>query len=164
MSIELASNAIRTHFAANVSVFLSITVAYDNVLFTPEPDVEHLTFSIRPAASLQVEAGNTRRFRNPGIMAIGVFTTLDQGERRAWRIVDQIVKVFRGVTLAGGITFRAPHVTVLGRGEAKWQVSVACPFYYDDLVRILAVPTAGGPTSLPAGYLPAGYLPLGYLP
>lgn len=82
--------------------------------------------------SSQVEMGNKRRWRRPGVVEIQIFLPTGDGTGMATELADTVRDIYEGSTISG-VLFRA---TSLGPGtvDGPWrQYNVTTPFQADEL-------------------------------
>lgn len=126
--------AIRERLAAN---WLTTPIKYEN---TPSPAVEppFVYLETRFVGSDQVSIGtgaSARRYRQRGLIIIGIYVTKNAGAGLAAQYADSIAAIFRGQTF-GGVVCLAP---VPDRGRPAddegnyWLKTLTCEFYSDAL-------------------------------
>lgn len=133
-TLTTVTTALSERFRDEVATPRSLQTQYDNQQMTPPQDSAWARFEVLPGSSNQVSAGNQRRWRTQGVAIATIFSPLGAGWSVLQGHVDAVVAAFRGVT-ASGITLRAPSVTMTGvtSDDRWWQVSIACPFYTDEI-------------------------------
>ncbi len=128
---EALTNAIRTKFGTDVEDALSLPVQYDNAPFTQPADSAWIRLSILPERAFMAEIGTTKRFHIPVLSVASIFTPVETGDQPALSIADSITAAFRATT-EGGITYRTPYVTNVGRSDKWHQINVTIPAYAQD--------------------------------
>lgn len=138
MTYEAIENAIRNRFQTLIIGPLEsgnpLPVEYDNVE-TPKTDATKerwVRHSIKFGEARQVDKSGLKRFRVVGVMYVQIFYEAGRGTKEANTLVDLINTNFRAKTDTG-VVFRTPTRTDVGRVKNWWQVTVACPFYADDI-------------------------------
>lgn len=136
---EDMSNAVRSRFKAQVEDVESIQVQYDNAPFeldesSPLTDGLWVRFKVLPGQTDTAEFSGSKTARTPGVAMAQIKSEIEQGDRNALQLADNIKDAFRHVT-AAGVVYQTPYVRTIGRvNENKWwQVNVICPFYSDDI-------------------------------
>lgn len=134
MSYAQRRKDIQGHFAALFSGVPSDRIAWDGVAFqVPADRRPWVRFSLQNGSSLYADIGRDRRARRSGIVFVQVFTPDDSTTADAADLVDRAVAVFETRLLAG-VTFESPRVSEVGPSDGWFQVNVAAPFWYDDMV------------------------------
>lgn len=75
----------------------------------------------------------TRRWRNPGIFIVQVFSPIGVGEEVGLAIADSVVTAMRGITLSG-VRLKESSVTRVGADGQWFQHNVTTPYEYDDAI------------------------------
>lgn len=132
MTFETLANAIRSRFKTQVVGSTGLAVAYDNAPFTEPADSKWVRFAVLEADSSQVSLGTGRRFRTPGVAVAQIFVPIQQGDKDALVLADQIKLAFRAQSV-GGVVYKTPSLRRVGRTGKWYQINVNCPFYADDI-------------------------------
>lgn len=134
LSSANAAAVLRSRFHDVATVAHGIEVQYDG-----EDDVGRdptelwARFSVLHGATTVAERrGDSRTYRTVGLGSALIFVPLETGELSALRLADQIAQHFRSVS-DRGVTFKTPLVSGTQRAGAWWQVSVTCPFQWDQI-------------------------------
>lgn len=131
-NFEQSAAVIRDRFETLITTAESIPTQFENA--PPIDIVDRMAvLTILPVASRQVEKGQTKTYRHPGIMIAQLFDAVETGDANIVVIADIINEQFRAVT-DRGVKFRAPTVDVIGRRNSRWQINVRCPFYSEEIV------------------------------
>lgn len=134
--LKTAGDAIRTRFDTLVGAVQKVDVHYDNspVKHPADGVKKWIRTVILWDEQNQVDmGGDTRRWRQTGILLAQVRVPLGQGDSDARELSDAVVTAFRGVSFSG-ITFRAAQPRQVGRVGNYWQINVNCPFYIDEVI------------------------------
>ncbi|MDP6698086.1 MAG: phage tail terminator-like protein [Candidatus Latescibacteria bacterium] len=121
----------------------NVPVAYPNVEFDPDgtsydPDTHQgwVRIGLSMGESYAAATGGTKkRYRNPGVLWVQVFTELNQGNKLALQIADDVATALRGVTVSG-VVLLATSINEVGRSGPWYQVNANTRFRYDDLVTV----------------------------
>lgn len=106
-------------------------IAWPNAGYEPTGS-EYIEPVINTQEAFNADIATSRRIRHPGLLTVNVRTPLGNGHGRALRLADDVVAIFRNVTVSG-ITFRAPTVRPIGREDAFYRVQVDCPYWRDSI-------------------------------
>lgn len=136
MSYEATYNTIRTRFNAQmVSVNPTVKISWPNTQFKV-PNTSWVEFGIIDGAAQQVSIGtSTNNFRHSGAVTVGCYAPTGAGDSVALQLADDVCDIFRAWQ-SGGITFRAPDISVVGQTQTKkfYQVNVTATFQRDSLM------------------------------
>lgn len=137
MSYETQDNAIRSRFATLMAGGSGLPIAYPNVEFTQPANTPWCRLHIQDTEANQVSMGNPGNnfYRHPGLVTVMIFTPLNQGDKEALAIADEVAAIFRNWQDPTTRVFfrRPPYVRRIG-AESKWyHVNVLCPFERDTL-------------------------------
>ena len=134
MSFETAAQTILDRFDAQFSALEpAVEVAMPNVQFEPNQQEEWVRIELLPGDSFQASVGATRRWRNPGLVAVQIFTKINAGIERALEIADNVTTALRGVTVSG-VRLKATSIRQVGAEDNRWfQINANTPYEYDDL-------------------------------
>ena len=136
MSYEATYNTIRTRFNTQmVANNPTVKISWPNTNFKI-PNGSWVDFSIQDGAAIQNSTGaSTNNFRHVGIVMISCYAATGDGDKTAITLADSVAAIFRAWQ-SGGITFRAPNISVVGQTTAKkfYQIDVICPFQRDTLL------------------------------
>ena len=109
----------------------SLTIGFDNLPFDRPEDALHAMLSVLPGDSVQVEAGDLKRWRTAGITLLRVFLPYPNGEEPIHQTIDSFCQTFRSQTLQSTVVIRTARATKVGRAGKWWQWNVTLPWYYD---------------------------------
>lgn len=130
MTSEQYSSAVRARFHDLIEVPEGVRVIYDNA-----PSVSITTpfirFSVKDGTSDIFEFGNGNTFQTVCVAYAMIFTAVGQAEKEARVLADKIVAAFRMQT-AGGVRYRTPSITSVGRQGPFHQINVSIPFWAFD--------------------------------
>jgi len=100
----------------------------------PTRDEPWVRLTILDGDAAQVEMGNTRRWRRPGVVEVQIFVPAGDGDGRSAELADSVRDIFEGRTISG-VIFRATSRQRVGRGrDAAWmQWNATTPFQADEL-------------------------------
>lgn len=127
---------VRTRFKILVADPLGLDFAIDNdeAARTFDPKGEHARIYIKTGDSDQRSFGEFRRVRTVGVVIIVIRVPISSGDRRAKEIAVAIRNAaFNGVS-SNGVTFRFPSLKEMGRQGSWYQVNLAVPFQYDEML------------------------------
>lgn len=100
----------------------------------PTRDSAWVRLTILDAEGQQVEMGNKRRWRKPGVVIVQVFVPAGTGDGLGAELCDTVRDIFEGRTISG-VIFRATSRDRVGRGRdsawMQWNASTA--FQADEL-------------------------------
>lgn len=85
--------------------------------------------------SFPADMAGEPRYRFPGVLTFQVFTPTGHGDNKAREIADELVTLFRNVTV-GNTQFDTPGARVVGRSqddESWYQMNVVCPYRRDTI-------------------------------
>ena len=129
MTFESERLAIESRFHNNWST--AIKVVYDNMKYTPVADTPYVRLSLENIESRQTSLGNSRLWRNNGLIFIDIFVPEHTGTKILRGYIDTAAAIFRGVTFSG-IVCRAPYQPSPGQVLNGWyQMSIAIPYFVD---------------------------------
>lgn len=131
MTSKAICNVIRARVKAQLATY---TIAYDNAAFTPPVTGAYLDVQVIFGEQIQVSLGSTgqKRFRQVGILNVGVNVPVNTGDADGLDIVDAITSAFRSITVSG-VTFRTPSPLRIGQDGKYYRLAVQCPFYADHI-------------------------------
>ena len=133
MTVDALHNTIRGRFQTVVATPLSLPTAYDNAAFTRPQAAPWARWTVLPGESFQASFGGaTNRYRTPGVAVAQLFVPIETGDKVALEMAQAVKAAFRGVAV-GGVTFREPSVTRVGRVDDEYQINVTCPWQADDI-------------------------------
>lgn len=113
---------------------MSIPTHFDNApdLRDEAKDPIWIRFSIQAGERFRVGYGATKHFRWVGVAFAQIFyTKLKDGTAVPLERADQIREHFE-LTDQGGVNFKVPRVTQLGRQGDAWVTNVEIPWYAED--------------------------------
>jgi len=117
-------NAARTKVKAT-----GYLVHYDNLHETPTG--LYIVASVIHGDARQVSIGQRARYRTDGVISLTIVGKVNIGDAETMEVASAIAMIFRGVS-EGGLSYRVPRITKLGRVSGRWQINVTCPWYADD--------------------------------
>jgi hypothetical protein len=111
------------------------SIAYPNTHFDPAESAAYIRPVVRRGTAFNASVSSTnRRIRHPGLLIIEVRVRKNTGDEDALDHGDALAALFRNLSLAPGIHFRAPTVRDLGPDASGWYVvQVECPFWRDSI-------------------------------
>ena len=132
MSFKEVRNAIQKQFLIDWAD--QTEVALQNQDYKPDDDRNSwVRFSASPIDGTQITLGGApnRRFRKFGVVAIQVFTSLNDATDNNDILSDNAVNIFEGKTF-DNIVFRDTRIVEVGASEDWYQQNVLSDFYYDE--------------------------------
>jgi len=112
--------------------FSTTPIAYENVEFKVDTDVDWVRLSVQNGDSNQVSMGTpavANRF--VGIIFVQIYTRAGRGTATALSIAQEVSDIWRNKQF-DGITCRAPDINHLGVEGSWFQINVSCEFFYDE--------------------------------
>ena len=132
MTIRADIAAIETRFATEFAILRpSAPIDRDNVTFTPSA-TPWVRISVSPGGSNAASVG-VSHYRDTGVVFVQIFTELGQGAGTAQAIADDVVSIFRGISLTA-LSFLDPVVVRVGHHENHYQMNVRIPYRSDKFV------------------------------
>ena len=125
---------IKTVFDARLDAQYSETqVIYDNVGDRPEGEFISATLNVHDIQNGQIgNEANPGFIKAKGEYSISIFTPLNVGAGRAYRIADIVNAIFENISFGGVMCF-VPNVTRLGDdGHGYYHLDLDCPFITDN--------------------------------
>ena len=135
MGFAATEQVIRERFEAQWPTLQpTVPYTYDNQgeLNANTPDDPWLRVTILGGTAQQVEMGNCRRWRRPGIVEIKIFLPTSDGTGDAAIFGDTIRDIFEGRTISG-VIFRATSLERAGVDGSWLQYNCSTPFQSDEL-------------------------------
>lgn len=134
MSYEQNRKDIQAFFATHFTGVAAGKIAWDNVHFDIPGDLSAwVRLSIQYNNSNYVSTGASQRVRRFGIVFLQIFVAEDTETLLASQIADNAVAVFE-TRLLNGVVFESPNVTNASNDAGWYQLNIAIPFYFDDIV------------------------------
>lgn len=108
-------------------------IAWPNVEFKEPVDENWMRVTMLPGTPFRTTIRGARsRFRNPGLLAIQIFTPSEGGDTPALQITERLKPLFRSRNY-DGLLFEVPAAQRVGV-EAKFlQYNFNAPFRFDDI-------------------------------
>ena len=132
MSYETTRATIETRLGDNWS---TTDIEWPDVHYDPCDGQAYIRLAINFGDSEQISMGTAvRQYRHVGLLIISIFTPEDGGSKTRIGYADSISSIWRGQTLTGGIIFRSPGVTTLGKVGGWVQTNVTVPFQWDEYI------------------------------
>lgn len=135
-TLAAAMATIRGRWESEVEQALDLPTQYDaRDLAEPEgEDARYCRLSIIPGDSAQVTAlcspTGGQQFRTAGIFIASIYFPHGDGDGDQVALAEQAAGKFKAQTV-GGVTFRTPSISRVGRAGKWWQVNVTCPWQFD---------------------------------
>lgn len=137
MTYEAEGNAIRTRFSVQWDLGSDHPTAYPNAEFTKPTNSPWLKLIMDGAGARQVSMGDPGNnfHRHTGLLTFMIFTPLNQGDKEALAIADEVAAIFRGwQDPTTRVFFRLPPFVRKVGPEGKWyHINLLCPFERDSL-------------------------------
>jgi hypothetical protein len=129
-SFQALKTGLMSDYAANIES--GLPTQYPNAPFTKPTSGLWALLDVLLGDSSQIEIApaGARTFRVDGVLAVAIFSPLEEGEGSATTKADTIADRYRATTRAGCL-FRAPTVEPGVRQDGWWRVTVKCPFHAD---------------------------------
>jgi len=121
--------AIRRRFRDQVQNVRQVPTQFGDHPFD-RPDAVWARVTIIFGESTQVSRGQTKRFRDTGLVMIELFDPINDGDAELSELADLVCEAFRAVQ-SEGVTYATPRYEEMGRRDSEWQINVVCPFYAD---------------------------------
>lgn len=130
--IEDFIQTVRTRFRTLVATPQSLPTKYDNLPFTKPASLSaiYCHWKIRPGQTTQIEKGNPKTFRTPGVAVATLFGPPGAGEEAMLELVDAIDAAFRSVS-EGVVDFKSPTPSQGRLEDGRWVIDVFCPWEAD---------------------------------
>jgi len=135
MGYEAIGTTIRTRFDTEFPLLqASVPYTFDNQgeLNAFTKDEAWVRVTILNGTAQQVEMGNKKRWRRPGVLEIQIFLPTGDGTGLKDRIGDTIRDIFEGRTI-DGVVFRATSLERSGIDGPWIQFNCSTPFQADEL-------------------------------
>ena len=133
MSFEASYVTIMDRFNSQWAVLEpTVTVAWPNVDFNPDPGKPYVRVTVLPGDSRQAAIGKTRLWRNVGVVMVQIFVPLSQGDEAARALGDSVTTALRGVTVSG-VHLKATSLRRVDANRQWLQHNASTPFEYDDV-------------------------------
>lgn len=135
MGFAAYESTIRTRFDTEWQAQSpSIEYTFDNAgELTEVPDNEPwVRLTVLPGTAQQVEMGNTRRWRRPGVVVVQIFVPAASGTGLAQELGDRVRDIFEGRTVSG-VVFRATSLSRVAIDGPWLQYNATTPFHADEL-------------------------------
>ena len=127
-SIMAAFNNSLSSFAASQGV----SVAYENVSFTPPNDTPYLRSHLLPSETVASALGTSAYNRHRGYFQVDAVYPINDGWGACATMAEAIRKQFkRGTTLAGNITVERSYVLPGLRDEGRYVIPVVIHYRAD---------------------------------
>ncbi len=132
MTMRADIAAIESRFATEfASLRPGVPIDNDNVTFRPSA-VPWVRISVSPGGSVAASVGASH-YRDSGIVFVQIFTELGQGAGTAQAIADDVVSIFRGISVTA-LSFLDPVAERIGPNENNYQMNVRIPYRSDKFV------------------------------
>lgn len=133
MSLFSLMSAIQRRFRNHCENALSVPVQYDN---SPPASNAPLWIKVEvlPGETMTREFGNgTKEHRTIGVIKINFFAEVGQGIGQLLDAIDVVRPVFSNET-SDDVNYKEPSLSNNGRDRGYHQMTLTCPFRYDDRV------------------------------
>ncbi len=131
MSFDHVRQIVETEFYQN---WLSIPIAYDNVMFDSEAQSEWIRVTVIEGDALAPEIGGVGGgcpIRRVGEVAVQIFARQWEGSQPARLYADDVDAMFTH-RIIDGVLFRQARIVRVGYANDWYQLNVYVPFQYDD--------------------------------
>lgn len=108
-----------------------VPVQYEANPIKVAPNVDYVALYIRSGEGSQATLGQNGSDRYPGVIIVSIFTEPNYGTANALSLADQVVPIFRGVTIGDTIHCGVPSVQFVSQRDDRIQYNVTIPFYRD---------------------------------
>ena len=127
MSFATARRDIEKRLTDN---WITTAIAYENVPFKPVAGTPWVKLRILENTVNRINVGNPGIHRATGLIAVEIYTKLNEGSNTGRGYADTIAAIFRDQQF-GGITCREANVTIPGEFDGWWQTNVTIGFFWD---------------------------------
>jgi hypothetical protein len=123
---EAANTLIENRLRAQWS---TTTIEWPNVEYNPVRGTPFVRLAILWVSAASVSVGGLDR--GEGYINLSVFTAANKGTQALASTCDSLAAIFRKWE-SGGLTFKVPRVTQIGRQEEWFRWDLIIPFKYDE--------------------------------
>jgi len=131
MGFQSLANSINTYFAAAVAVVYGYVVRYDDDPRATPTSGLWCEVLIDFGDSQQKEIG-INSYRNIGNLTVRIKQEVGLGMSNLLVAADRIATAFRSIDVDNSVIFNVPRIAKNGRVDDNYQVTVTCPFHYDE--------------------------------
>jgi len=130
MGFQSLANSINTYFAA-VAAANEYVVRYDDDPRATPTSGLWLEIAIDFGDSQQKEIG-INSYRNIGNLTVRIKQEAGLGISSLLAAADIIATAFKSTDVDSSVIFNVPRIAKNGRVDDNYQVTVTCPFHYDE--------------------------------